>query len=149
MLHNLDRDRRLFVLSHSHGYGCLGFDVVRDRSERLVAWLASKGVGFEGPLSYGDEEAFEQYEALMALASDFCRDNNTRCDVELVPELVGLEGSRVEVVDCYGDKRRFIVGKSSGWMPCHLEILRRNSSGGGCVTGAPFKSVRVVEARVR
>lgn len=27
-------------------------------------------------------------------------------------------------------KLRFWVGKSTGWKPCYLEILRRNSSGG-------------------
>lgn len=52
----------------------------------------------------------------------------------LTPQLVGLEGWRVEVEDVGGVKRRFIVGRSTGWWPCHLEIARRNSSGG---TAAP------------
>ena len=44
--------------------------------------------------------------------------------------LIGLEGWRVEVVTDYGETRRFIVGKTTGWRPCHLEIARRTSSGG-------------------
>jgi hypothetical protein len=45
-------------------------------------------------------------------------------------QLIGLEDYRVEVETAYGETRRFIVGKSTGWKPCHLEIARRNSSGG-------------------
>ena len=61
--------------------------------------------------------------------------------------MIGLENKRVEVVDAYGETRRFYVGKSTGYIPIHLEISRRNSSGGPAVTGTPFKSIRVVGAR--
>jgi hypothetical protein len=48
---------------------------------------------------------------------------------DLSPQLVGLEGWRVEVT--IGDtKRRFIVGRSTGWRPCHLEVSRRSAYGG-------------------
>ena len=50
---------------------------------------------------------------------------------ELSPQLIGLEGWRVEVVTTYGEKRRFIVGKSTGWRPIHLEVHNRRSTGGG------------------
>jgi hypothetical protein len=53
------------------------------------------------------------------------RDNSA-----LSPQLAGLEGWRVEVVTTYGEKRRFIVGKSTGWRPCHLEVKNRRSMGG-------------------
>ena len=52
----------------------------------------------------------------------------------LSTQLLGLEGWRVEVVTDWGDgdmvTSRFIVGRSTGWRPCHLEIPRRDSSGG-------------------
>ena len=48
----------------------------------------------------------------------------------LSPQLVGLEGYRVEVATAYGEKRRFIVGRSTGWCPCHIELRNRRSSGG-------------------
>lgn len=49
----------------------------------------------------------------------------------LSPQLVPWKGWRVEVVTDYGETRRFIVGQSTGWKPCTLEISRRNSMGGG------------------
>jgi hypothetical protein len=48
----------------------------------------------------------------------------------LTPQLIGYEGYRVQVLDKRGQQRRFWVGRSTGWRPCHLEIARTNSSGG-------------------
>lgn len=67
------------------------------------------------------------------------RDNSDLC-----PQLAGLEGWRVEVLDHEldgGSTRRFIVGKSTGWRPCHLEISRRNSHG-GFPAAKSYQSVR-------
>jgi hypothetical protein len=50
---------------------------------------------------------------------------------DLSPQLIGLEGWRVEAVTDYGETRRFIVGKSTGWKPIHLEVANRRSTGGG------------------
>lgn len=70
-----------------------------------------------------------------------------RSDASLTKQLIGHEGWRVEVETTYGETRRFIVGRSSGWIPCHIEIKRRDSSGG---IGAEktYESVRRIE-RVR
>ena len=48
----------------------------------------------------------------------------------LSPQLTGLEGWRVEVLTSYGETRRFIVGRSTGWRPCHIELKSRASTGG-------------------
>lgn len=48
----------------------------------------------------------------------------------LSPQLIGREGWRVEVTYVDGTTKRFIVGRSTGWRPCHLEISRRNAYGG-------------------
>src|SRR3954469_5124226 len=53
-----------------------------------------------------------------------------RSDAGLSPQLKGREGFRVEVVTTYGETRRFIVGRSSGWIPCHTELPRRDSRSG-------------------
>ena len=64
-----------------------------------------------------------------------------RSDAELSPQLIGLEGWRVEVVTESGETRRFIVGRSTGWIPCHIEISRRNALG-GVAADKSYKSVR-------
>lgn len=61
----------------------------------------------------------------------------------LTSQLVGLEGYRVEVVTIYGEKRRFIVGKSTGWKPCHLEVKRRNSLGGSAAEST-YRSITIL-----
>lgn len=50
---------------------------------------------------------------------------------DLNPQLTPYIGWRVEVVTDSGETRRFIVGQSTGWRPCYLEISRRNALGGG------------------
>ena len=64
---------------------------------------------------------------------------------DLRPELSGLEGYRVEVLDADGEKRRFIVGRSTGWRPVHLEIERCGSRWGGPCDSRGYKVLRVLE----
>lgn len=59
----------------------------------------------------------------------------------LTPQLIGLEGYRVEVETVYGEKRRFIVGRSTGWRPCHIELANMRSNGGGSAE-REYRSVR-------
>ncbi len=61
----------------------------------------------------------------------------------LTPELIGKEGMRVEVVTTYGETRRFWVGRSSGWRPCHLEIHNTRAISGPAAETS-YRSVRVV-----
>jgi len=65
----------------------------------------------------------------------------------LTAQLCGLEGFRVEVVTSYGEKRRFIVGKSTGWKPCHLELNNRRSSGGGSAEKSYASVTQLYKAR--
>lgn len=95
----------------------------------------------------GTLKHYAEYVATIDAARELNARTGQRLSYELIPQLVGLENKRVEVVDKYGERRRFYVGKSTGFIPCHLEIARRNSSGGPAVMGAPFKSVRVVGER--
>lgn len=53
-----------------------------------------------------------------------------RSDAGLTPALLGHEGWRVEVTRSSGAKERFIVGRSTGWIPCHIELKLRTSTGG-------------------
>ena len=90
-------------------------------------------------MEQGTEAHYLAYSQLHARAAA----TGKRYQCELSPQLKKLEGYRVEVVTDYGETRRFIVGKSTGWMPIHLEIVRRTSSG-GVAAERHYKSVRTL-----
>lgn len=64
-----------------------------------------------------------------------------RSNAGLTKQLIGLEGWRVEAVTTWGETMRFIVGRSSGWIPCHI-MLKRRDSDGGVGAFAEYASVR-------
>lgn len=149
----LNLERELYVIrsgapGQMQGYSCLGFDVCAKRTAAYVAWIERQGreLPFQSDelAPRGSLEAFEQYETATAAIYAIHKATGARCDAELVPELKGLEGRRVEVVDCYGETRRFQVGKSTGWIPIHLELSSSRAMGGGPAYGAPYQSVRVI-----
>lgn len=61
----------------------------------------------------------------------------------LTSQLIGLEGDRVEVITTYGEQRRFWVGRSTGWAPCHLEVHNTRSTGGPAAE-REYQSVKVI-----
>ena len=143
----VNESQALYVIPSGNGYSCLGFDVCLERNARYVEW--ANRVGMRGLVSIAPElrgtlAAYDAYRANVERIEFNFSVTGLRCDADLTPQLIGKEGRRVEVVDRHGERRRFIVGKSCGWIPIHLEVKRRDSSGGCGVTGAPFKSVRVV-----
>ena len=140
----INRQQRLFVLPvTSGGYTCLGFDVCEER----IRGLATEMNVQPEPHRKGTRSAYAAYSHLVELARQRHEATGWRSQSELTPQLSGLEGKRVEIVDCWSQKRRFYVGKSTGFIPVHLEIARRDSSGGPAVMGAPFKSISVVGIR--
>lgn len=138
----VNTDQSLYVIPESGGYSCLGFDVVIDRYNRLAAELLHSGAKTWGGANQfptaerGTLAGYDRYRALL----DAAYATGRRFTCELSPQLIGLEGHRVEVQG-YGETRRFIVGKSTGWLPIHLEIARRDSSGGGAASRV-YDSVR-------
>jgi hypothetical protein len=143
---SINTEQELYVIPDSHGYSYLGFDVLISRYNAIGEWLRKEGLEQTDlpPDARGTMRAYTAYRTLLDRAAGYCQRNKLRCPAELTPQLSGLEVKRVEVVDRHGERRRFIVGKNTGWLPIHLEIARRNSSGGPAVTGAPFQSVRIV-----
>jgi len=142
----VNEERELYVIPAARGYSCLGFDVLIQRNNAVCEWLRENGrkapevsADLRGTL-----EAYTIYRETMRRGESLNRETAKRCNADLTPQLIGLEGKRVEVVDRHGETRRFWVGKSTGWFPVHLEVARRDSSGGSAVTGAPFQSVRIV-----
>jgi hypothetical protein len=143
-------ERELYVINHGDHISCYGFDNALDEIERVVIELVGRGAL---PASYLDNElpavkasrgTLTTYDTLVNLREKLravCDEQGERAICGLSPQLVGLEGHRVEVRTVYGETRRFIVGKSTGWMPCHLEIRRRDSTGGGAAE-REYASVR-------
>lgn len=71
--------------------------------------------------------------------------NRLRSKAGLSPQLLGLEGWRIEVEsEMTGERRRFIVGRSTGWVPCHVELPKRTSRSGVSASWK-YKSVRALE----
>lgn len=143
----LNAEQKLFVIPAGHGgYSCLGFDVLERRAVAISRWLVSVDSTFSivAPEAHGTLERYAQYRALLDRAQAYCSANKTRCPCDLTPQLVGLEGKRVEMTTPTGERSRFWVGKSTGWMPCHLEIKTRRSFGGGAVYLPEGSTVRVV-----
>lgn len=130
----------LFCIPAGSGYTCLGFDVCIDRTKRLTDWLGLP----EPTATRGTLESYAEYQHAHDAARQHCADHDLRCPVDLSPQLIGLEGKRVEVVDAWNPKpRRFNVGKSTGWLPCHLEIHNSRSTG-GMAAQREYVSVRVI-----
>ena len=69
--------------------------------------------------------SFAAYQRATDAALGHWRSTRKPLTCGLTPQLVGLEGKQVEVTEIDGSQRRFYVGKSTGWMPCHLEIDHR------------------------
>lgn len=145
-LHSINEEQRLYVLPSGSGYSCLGFDVAQRWAEQVNRWLPE---GRRMPLTAqpGTAEHFAQYEAIMAAGGEHNRATGLRCYAQCTPQLIGLENRRVEVIKPDGTKRRFWVGRSTGWLPIHLEIKTRRSTGGIAALLGPRDQVRVVEGR--
>ena len=139
-LHSINEEQRLYVMRAGGGFSCYGFDALHRKATAVAKW--SKVVP---PLMEpGTRAHFEWCAEIMEHGAKYAARTGERCSAELTPELVGLEGSRVEVTTPDGETSRFWVGKSTGWMPCHLEIKTRRSSGGGAVyfpTGSKVRKV--------
>lgn len=141
----LNDAQQLYVIPGNGGYSCLGYAVAMSRANAYSAWLRAQGLQEDDLPSEarGCIAGYNAYEMRLRRVLECCQRKHIRCLVELTPQLIGLEGKRVEVVNDCGVRRRFQVGKSIGPIPIHLELARRGST--GCaVYGAPFQSVKEV-----
>lgn len=137
-LQSINKEQRRYVLKCGNGFTCYGFDVLDTKIKNLC-----KELNVPNPIKRkGTKKAYLFYSKLIEIVRYNFKTNGIKSNSELIPEFIGKEGKRVEIIDKHGDKRRFIIGKSTGWIPCHLEIKKSNSYGGGTVYGYPFKSIK-------
>jgi hypothetical protein len=66
----------------------------------------------------------------------------------LTPQLAGMEGKVVEVTEG-NSRRRFRVGRSTGWRPCHLEMDVAGRNDCGDPAAARYDSVQLVARTAR
>lgn len=141
----INAEQSLYVIPSQSGYSCLGFDVLETRYSRLASELVSQfNYNCPMPEIRGTLERYAQYQALLDFACKLHQVGGWRSKSELTPELIGCEGKRVEVKHA-GGVVRFWVGKSTGFIPCHLAIARRNCYGGSAVSLDKISSVRIVK----
>lgn len=150
-LHSINAEQRLYVMPTGDGFSCYGFDVL-DRKARAVAqWISERAsdavsrlaAAAFNPGTPGTVEHFAACADMIGKGCAFWRITGERCPAELVPALIGLEGKRVEC-EHYGERVRFYVGRSTGWMPGHLMIKTRRSTGGEMLSADSVRNVRVI-----
>ena len=141
-LHSINLEQGLYIIKCGTGYTCLGFDFAHNLAVKLAEWLKRPELAPTAPL--GTAEHWSQYGDARDAANAYCVAHDVRCPVELDARLIGLERKRVEVTSPDGGKTRFWVGKSTGWMPCHLAISRRTSRSGGPAYIPTDATIRVV-----
>lgn len=140
---SVNADQRLYVIRSHGGYSCLGFDVAERKRVAVLEWIG-RPYPNAGTYELGTLAHFSAYQTAMDHGAAHAAKTGQRCPAELTPALIGLEGKRVEVTAPDGTRSRFIVGKSTGWMPIHLEIKRRDSTGGGAAYVPEGATVRPV-----
>lgn len=154
-LHSINTEQGVYVMPCGGGFSCYGFDVLDRKARGILLWIVEEtngqaltlqeretlARGFPKP---GTAEHFNACADVMEKGAAFSTRTGKRCGAELHPLLVGLEGRRVEC-ERYGERVRFNVGKSTGWMPCHLAIHNARSHGGDAISvSEPLARLRVI-----
>ena len=136
--HSINAERRLYNLSHGTGkdagFTCLGFDIAEKWLVGVLAWMPAnkRPVVCDGEAEIGTEGRYAFFARVMDAAAKHATETKTRCPVNLIPQLIGLEGKRVEVTTPDGERSRFYVSKSNGLAPdssgarAHQFVRRRS-----------------------
>lgn len=137
-LHSVNKQHGMFVFNNNGHVSCLGFDVVLDRAKGLAKEL---GVAMRN-FRRGSKAGLEFYNRMVLLAKKRHDSTGWRSASGLFAPFIGNEGKRVEVTYSWGERERFYIGKSTGWIPCHIAVKRRGSSGGCAVLSDSIKEFR-------
>lgn len=128
-LYKINMKDKLYVKNSDKGYFCMGFDNV----DRIGKGLAKElSVKWE-KVRKGTKKHYNQYCKMVDLASKKHIQNGFRSETCLTKSFKGLEGKRIKVTLKNAKQKRFWVGHSTGFIPCHLMVPRIDSTGGGAV----------------
>lgn len=135
----IDYKQQRYWIQERYGSSALGFQICLDRIAAMEVEYHQEHTDLE----LGSMEAYLRHEELGAIAYEKFKATGYRSTRDLSKQMLPYLGKRVEVVDQDGKRRRFTVGKSTGWMPVLLEIKRSSSSGDTIYR--EYKSVRELE----
>ena len=137
-------EQGLYVIpAGNNSYSCLGYDVVLKKISALSNELNTYVLEAK-KVRRGSMKAYNLYKKLIDVASKKHEATGWRSQSELYAPFIGHEGKRVEVKYNDGEKERFYIGISTGFVPCHLAIKKINSSGGGAVLNDCIKTWKFV-----
>lgn len=132
----IDEQKQQFAIEGDGTTFTQSFDGVQDEIERISIELVGRDVFDVEKLDdphmpqRGTMAAWDHLQNIRGLLRDACSRQGEAAVAGLSPQLGGLEGQWVEVIDEPGDEpRRFIVGQSTGWMPTHLESTTKDLDG--------------------
>ncbi len=145
MLKSINTQQRLYVMRCGGGVSCYGFDVLHDKARAVAQWIPHHAPeALPLPMrEKGTRAHYEECQAILSAGAKFAARVKAQCSYELEPALIGLEGKRVEC-EYFGELIRFKVGKSTGWMPCHLQLHNARSTGGTAILKGHVQHVRVI-----
>jgi len=68
-------EQKLYVIPDSHGYSCLGFDVLLSRYNAIADWLRKEGLQQTDlpPDARGSMRAYTAYRTLLERAAGYCQ----------------------------------------------------------------------------
>lgn len=135
----INKEQNLYVIPCGNGFSCLGFDVLMRKAKNLADEL---GLTFKA--KKGTLNAYFEYSEILAAASKKHLQTGWRSKSELFAPFIGNEGKRVEVIYTHGEVQRFTIGKSTGFIPCHLIIKRSNSTGGEALLPQLIQSFKFI-----
>jgi hypothetical protein len=139
-LHSINKEQGLFVFKHGKYVSCLGFGVVINKTKNL-----SKELNINCPnFRKGSKASLKFYYKVINIAKKKNKQTGWKSQSELFVPFIGNEGKRVEVEYNWGEKERFYIGKSMGFIPCHIMVKQSNSTGGASVLNDSIKNYRFV-----
>lgn len=146
-LYSINRAQGLYVIRSGSGYSCYGFANLDRKARAVRDWWYSRprntGRFIPELPEPGTVEHFAACADILERGAEYNRTTGERCPAELCPQLIGLEGRRVSAL-YFGERVRFNVGKSTGWLPCHIRLHNRAAQGGEGLFADRLSDVHIV-----
>jgi len=140
----INKELNVYLIPCGKGFTCLGFDVCLKQIAKYEDYLKIKN---RAVLNRGTIKAYRYYTILLHDIEMIYKTCGTRCNCELHPQLIGLEGKRVKVTREDGATHSFWVGKSTGYVPIHLCISNSRSTGGmGIDTEERYNNIEILQS---